>query len=82
MLLGPDEVDSRIPKARKILRQGLEEKSALIKEFNTIPFVYGSVQYGDPRNLDLDLFLFVDKEITFEEGLEFRNELTEYFIGV
>jgi hypothetical protein len=57
----PEDVDPRVFEARRLVEQGLKINSDLLEKIGAHPMLYGSIQYGDARNLDLDLFMFVDE---------------------
>jgi hypothetical protein len=43
---------------REILRRFFELKQPILRKYDIIPFVYGSLLYDDPHHLDYDIVLF------------------------
>lgn len=50
-----------VRQGRTILREYFEPRKRYLKKHNAIPVIYGSLQYGKPRNLDYDVMIMGDQ---------------------
>lgn len=75
---------SGVRKGRETLREYFQPRKRYLEKHHAIPVLYGSLQYGNPRNLDYDMIILSDRYYEYLDAachFDWHNEINEKWLN-